>query len=156
MSTNQDESIDLSLSDTGTEWSLNAIIGFKNPVSVNCLGGACWAEGTAGNGLPGTIIPGVYETTNAGATWKLLGEPSVAGNPGLAFCDDQFCQAVSSDYFLDPSFDELATSTNGGASWRLDSTPPRMVAIFAATSSAGHWIAVGENTFGGPEVLTAK
>ena len=156
VSSNQNESIDIYLSGTRTEWSLNAITGFENPVSVNCLGGTCWAEGTAGNGSPGTIIPGVYETTNAGATWELLGEPSVAGNPGLAFCDDQVCQAVSSDYFLDPSFDELATSTNGGASWSLDSTPSRMVFILAVTSSAGHWIAVGENTFGGPEVLTAN
>lgn len=156
VSSNQNESIDLYLGGTGIEWSLNAITGFENPVSVNCLGGTCWAEGTAGNGSPGTIIPGVYETTNAGATWELLGGPSVAGNPGLAFCDAQVCQAVSADYFLSPSFDELATSTNGGASWGLDSTPSRMVSIFAVTSSAGHWIAVGENTFGGPEVLTAK
>ena len=150
------EAVDISVSRGSAMWRLHPITTIIDPASVSCESASrCWAVGaTSENGPPGQIPAGAYMTNNGGASWTLTG-PLNTGNPGIASCAKTVCVDASAIGDFTPAIDELATSRNGGITWVEEQPPISEAQVFAVTSASGHWIAVGENTLGGPEIITS-
>ena len=76
----QDTDIAIRVSGGGSTLTFLTDGSFYDPSSINCTSAStCWADGVASFGGPGTENPGVYETTDGGATWVPAGQPDIAG-----------------------------------------------------------------------------
>jgi hypothetical protein len=100
-------------------------------------------------------IPGVYKTLDRGTTWSLLSTPNT-GDPGFVVCASRVCHQVGTGPVQYPLIDQLATSTDGGVKWTSDHAAPAVMQVFDIVHSGNQWIAVGENAFGGPLVITSS
>jgi len=151
---NHRRSLDIDITKGGSSWTMHTFATFTGPTSVECESpSTCWAVGTYLDEGPNGKVAGVYKTTNGGVSWNLLSEGDV-GSPGFIACAVSLCHQVGTSGLQAPAVDQFATSTNGGVTWEGDHTPSAEQQVFAMALSSGRWIAVGENTLNGPEVVT--
>jgi len=152
---NPSASLDIDITSGGSSWILHKFTTFSGPTSVQCESpSTCWAVGIYQQEGPNGAIAGVYKTTNSGSSWGLLSE-GMAGQPGFIACAASVCQLVGTGPFEDPMIDQFVTSADGGVTWATDLTPSTDLQIFGMVHTSGRWIAVGENTLNGPEVVTS-
>lgn len=150
-----DGSLDITIDSRGSRWAENSFATFSQPVSVQCLSvSTCIADGTDFLTGPGSEVAGIYETTDGGISWSLLGQTDT-GNPGLVRCASSVCHSVGDGYGSWPVFSALGTSNDGAATWSLDRTPSVAWQVSGLAFSGARWIAVGVNQLNGPEILTS-
>jgi hypothetical protein len=152
---NSGRAYDIVITNQGARWHLHTPAVLKSPLSVQCVSAStCWAEGIYQDAGMGSI-PGVYKTLDRGTTWSLLSTPNT-GDPGFVVCASRVCHQVGTGPVQYPLIDQLATSTDGGVKWTSDHAAPAVMQVFDIVHSGNQWIAVGENAFGGPLVITSS